>query len=520
MEINRRKRTNEINVWIGLSYLILFIIVSPLFYIFLNSFKKNTEITENIFKYLLKDYVVNTLILVVFTTLFSIVIGFLIAYFEVFYDYKFKKILRTCNLLSFAIPSYIFGYIYTDIFTSFSLVHFNIYIDIQNIYGSIAILTIAFYPYVYIVSKSYLKKISMNLVYSSQLLGKNSIQTFFKLIIPLSKAPILLGGSLVFMETLNAFGVPFFFGLPVFSTGIYDSWIGYYDLDGAIKLSSILMFFVLLILFCQKILFRNIFFYNTGEYEIKSLKLNGLKEIGVLSFIFFVVVISFIIPVLYLFRWVKYSYKYIFFREVYNWTLNTLFILIVSSLLILIISIFTTNVKRGRKNRGDFIIDSLSTVGYSTPSSIIAIGFLSIFIFIDRSLFENKFIFINSIVPIVFAYSTRFLSLSYNNINTHILKIGNSYHESSRLLGKSHLYTFFNVDLPMLKSSIISSFLLVSIEILKEMPIVALLYNKNTLSIQMKNYASDERLSMVGIPALILISITSILILIYNKGEN
>lgn len=517
MEINIRN--NKINVWITIAYLILFIIISPLFYIFLNAFKENTEITENIFKYLLKDYVVNTLVLVVFTTLFSIIIGFLIAYFEVFYDYKFKKIFKTFTLLSFAIPSYILGYIYTDIFTSFFLVHFNVYLDIQNIYGAIMILTIAFYPYVYIVSRSYLQKISMNLIYSSKLLGKNNMQTFFQLIIPLSKAPILLGGSLVLMETLNAFGVPFFFGLPVFSTGIYDSWISYYDLDGAIKLSAILMFFVLMILLFQKIIFKNTIFYNTGEYKIKQFKLKGMKEICILTFLFFVAMISFIIPVLYLFRWVKYSYQYILFSEVYNWTLNTLIILIISSVLILLISIFTTNVKRGLKNKGDFIIDSLSTVGYSTPSSIIAIGFLSIFIFIDKKIFNDNFIIVNSVIPIVFAYCTRFLSLSYNNINSHILKIGNSYHESSRLLGKSKLYTFFKIDLPMLKNSIISSFLLVSIEILKEMPIVALLYNKNTLSIQMKNYASDERLSMVGIPALILIFITTVLLLIYSKGE-
>lgn len=485
----------------------------------LNVFKENSELSEHIFNNLLKKYILNTMLILIPTTFISLLLGFLSAYFEVFFEYRFRAFFKYMNILSFAIPSYIFAYIYVDIFSSYIYTKFSIYYDIANIKGAIFILSISFYPYVYIVSKAYMKKISMDLIYVSKTLGKSNIYTFFKVILPISRPALVVGSSLVIMEVLNSFGVPYFFGIQVFSTGIYETWINYYDLDGAMKLSAVLLIFVLILLLFENY-FRKPFIYNERKIvKIKREKLIGYKEILVILFYLSIFIFSLLIPFLYLLRWVKYSYTDIYLKDMLRLSFNTLSILFFSSILILMLALFLSNVSRLYKRKYSWIIDKLVSLGYSIPSSITAIGFLSIFIFIDKLILKDELFFSKSVIVIVFAYATRFLSLAYNGIKASINKIGNNYHESSRLLGKSALKTFFKVDIYMLKGSIFSAFLLVSIEILKEMPIAALLLNRNTLAIQMKNYAQDERLAMVAIPSLILISICMFLLVLYNKGE-
>lgn len=526
MEIINMKK---IKFWNIFSYVVLGLVISPILYIFFNSFKPNSELTDHIFTNLLKEYVINTLLIIIPVVILTTIIGILLAYFETFYDYKFRKFFKYTNILSFAIPSYLFAYIYVDMITGpiyqFLLKHnINLYIDIANKKGAVFILTIAFYPYVYITTSSYMRKMSMNLIYSSKLLGKNSIQTFFKLIIPMSRPAIIAGVSLVIMESLNAFGVPYFFGIPVFSTGIYDAWINYYDLDGAIKLSSILMIVVFSILFFEKILKRGENYKIEKATPIKRYKLKKKYEILLLIFLFTLFSVSFLIPILYLFRWVSLTINVMQYGEILEWTKNTIVIMLIATAVIIIITLFLTNVNRREKEKNRWIFDKITALGYTIPGSIIAIGFLSIFITIDTFLIDkgiiSEMVLIQSSSILIVAYVTRFMSIAYTNIKAAQNKIGNSHHEVSRTLGKGPLKTFFLVDLPMMKSSVIASILLVSIEIMKELPLVSLLSNKTNLAIAMKNYAADEELSLIGMLAFIMILVTLIMMIIYNKIEN
>lgn len=520
----------KINVWKILSYIFIGLIISPIIYIFTNSFKPNSELTNHIFEFLLKEYMLNTLMILIPTIILTLLIGVGLAYFETFYDFKFRKFFRYTNFLSFAIPSYLFAYIYVDFLTGplhifLKKYDMNIYLDIANIKGAIFILSISFYPYVYITSRAYMKRISMDLIYSSKLLGQSTFQTFYKVILPVSRPAIITGLMLVIMETLNAFGVPFFFGIRVFSTGIYDSWINYYDLDGANKLSIILIGIVILFLFLEQYSRRKIKYSLSRNSKVKREELKGVKHILVLIFFFSVFFITLLFPIIYILRWLYLSIDYLSISDVLINTKNSLYILFTSILFIIIIALFLTNINRLDKNK--WLMNKLSSIGYSMPGSVIAIGFLSIFISIDLFMIEkgitDSMILIKSPLIIIFAYTTRFLSLAYTPIESSIEKTGNSLHESARLLGMSKLKIFFKVDIFMQKTAILSAILLMSIEIIKEMPLAAMLLSNSTLSIQMKNYASDEELVLVGLPALILITITLVLISIYNyldtKGE-
>lgn len=515
MEIKKNKVLELI------SYILLGLIISPIIYIFLNTFKSKSEYHDLIFDNLYNEYVYNTLVITLGVLFLTLVIGISLAYFESFYEYRFRRFFKYTNLLTFSIPSYILGYIYVDIFTGPIYLFTNKYIDIANIKGAIILLSISFYPYVYIVMRGYFKKIPFELIENSKLLGKGNFETLKKIILPISRPAIVIASSLVIMETVNAFGLPNFFGIRVFSTIIYEAWVNYFDLNTAIKLSTIIICIIFVILFVEDRLRKNTKYEFCVSYrKIRRNTLSKKKEYILIGYLFFIFSISFMIPIIYIFRLFILSIEHIDYYKIIFLTRNTLSILIFSSISILFIASFISNIFRKKNN---IFVDKLATIGYAIPSTVIAIGFLSLFLFIDNLLIDynitNDFVLIKSPFIITLAYSTRFLSLAYNNIKTEIKKIGDKYHESSRLLGKGILKTYFYIDLPMQKIAVISSFLLVSIEIIKELPLASLLLIKNTLATQIKNYASDEEMVLIAPLSLILIFICFILILIYTYLE-
>jgi len=82
--------------------------------------------------------------------------------------------------------------------------------------------------------------------------------------------------------------------------------------------------------------------------------------------------------------------------------------------------------------------------------------------------------------------------------------------------------TFFKVDFIMLRSAIVSGFILVFIDILKELPLTIILrpFNFNTLATKAFEYANNEMIHEAAIPSIIIIIISTASIYFFHKlGE-
>ena len=111
-----------------------------------------------------------------------------------------------------------------------------------------------------------------------------------------------------------------------------------------------------------------------------------------------------------------------------------------------------------------------------------------LFKFINLSMIS---IFIGSILGLILAYFIRFFSLSFNGIKSSYEKINNSIDESAYLLGYSKIKTFLKIHIPYLKTNIILIMLLISLEVIKELPITLILrpFNFETFATQAYIYA-------------------------------
>ena len=102
--------------------------------------------------------------------------------------------------------------------------------------------------------------------------------------------------------------------------------------------------------------------------------------------------------------------------------------------------------------------------------------------------------------------------MAFNPLSSNQLKIGEALSESSRILGKGRLATFLKIDLPLLRPAVIGAFILVFIDIMKELPITLILkpYDVQTLAVKAYEYASDELILEASLPALCIV-VTGIL---------
>lgn len=539
--INIRRLKSNFNIWAFLSSFFVILIVIPNLYIIINLFNEANENWYHIKEYLLQDYIVNTLLLISFTGLLTIIIGTGLAWLISLYDFPLRGLFKWGLVLSLAIPPYIAAYTYNGILNYAGVIQtflrntLNVqvnqkYFDMMSIEGAIFIFTLFLYPYVYTITKAFLEKQSASLIENARLLGRNPFEIFVYVILPISRTAIVGGVSLVILEVLNDYGVVKYFGIPTFSTAIFRTWFAMGDIDSAIRLSSILMLMVFLILILERSLRgRKKFSSTTTKVRpITRIKLKGIKAFLAFAFSFLVFSLGFLIPVLQLVHWTLLTYKKILNIKFLELMFNSVLIAFISSVLIVIIALIIANFNRINEGLTAKIYSKLTVVGYSIPGAVIAIGVIGFFISLDHRLYwlyriinqdSGRLVLSISIVMLIFAYMIRFIAIGYHSIESGFEKVGKSFFEASRTLGVNITETFFKVDIKMIKPAILSGFILVFVDILKELPLTLILrpFNFNTLATKSFEYANNEMVHEAAISSLLIILVSVVAIYFFHK---
>ena len=159
------------------------------------------------------------------------------------------------------------------------------------------------------------------------------------------------------------------------------------------------------------------------------------------------------------------------------------------------------------------------------PGVILAVAFITFFSNLSDLINEItnvgniKRLFIGSFFSLILAYFVRFFSLSFNGIKSSYEKINNSIDESAYLLGYSKTKTFSSIHIPYLKNNIILIVVLISLEIIKELPITLILrpFNFETFATQAYVYATQDLIEAAALPSLFLIGWSAIFIIFSSK---
>ena len=237
-----------------------------------------------------------------------------------------------------------------------------------------------------------------------------------------------------------------------------------------------------------------------------------------------VFLIGFLIPLVQLIAWAFMTFDKVWDSTFFTLINQTVYVAVISTVIILILSVVVANITRSHSTFS-FILSKCVTTGYSIPGPIIAIGVLAMFIVLDgwlapvysnMGLGEAPLILSLSLIMLIVGYFIRFMATGFNAVEVGFEKVGTKYMEASRMLGLGVTKTFFKVDLPLIKGSIISGFVLTFVEICKELPLALLLrpFNFETLATKTYQYANDEQIYEASISSLLIIAISILSVVI------
>ena len=527
------------NVWFFTSTIIATIVALPILTVFFSFFNETSNYFHILKETFLYDYLFNSFTILFFVIIFTFVLGVFSAYFISFYEFPFSNFFSWALILAFAVPGYIYAFSIIAFFenygTAFTILtslfgenNYNPIIPkIDGIFGAIVAISFSLFPYVYVLTRASFYYQSNNYIEVGKNLGLSSYETFSKIILPSARPAIIAGLALVSMECLSDFGTVSFFSVNTLTTGIYNSWLSYDDLNSANQISFILLIFILF-LFSIEIYSRKEARYHQpgrGFKPIGKIKLTGKKSLIPFSICFSIFLISFIFPVSQMIYWTLKFPKYIQDIDILLINLNTLILVGLASIFIVLVSLFINYGSRISKSKILNFITNFSISGYAIPGIILAVAFITLFSNISDFFSRNfnfvstKNIFIGSIFGLMLAYFIRFFSLSFNGIKSSYEKINNSIDESAYLLGYSKLNTFLKIHIPYLSTNIILIMLLISLEVIKELPMTMILrpFNFETFATQAYIYASQDLLEAAALPSLFLIFWSTILILLSSK---
>jgi iron(III) transport system permease protein len=530
--IRFNNRIYEWNAWNIAACLLVLIVTVPAVNIIVNSLASASENWLHIRQYLLYDYIIETTALFVFVGIFASMLGLSLAYLVTVFEFPGRSFFQWSLVLPLSIPAYIGAYTYsgmvdyTGVITRLLSGVFGklILIDIMSIPGAVFIFSLFLFPYVYIISRAFYARYTASLIESARMLGKNYRQLFFSVLLPISRGTIASGCALVLMEVANDYGVVSYFGVNTLNIAIFKVWFGMGDIQAAVQLCTYLMGFILLIILAEKWLRgqKRFTLINAKPRVLPRCPLSPAKGWGAAAYCGLVFGFGFLIPVLQLIAWAFLTYDSVLERSFFIAAANTVAAAAICSVIIVIMAAVITNSARISHNTLVKLAAKLTVMGYSLPGAVIAVGVLILFVWLNRfTEIVWQYSVTTSIYMLYFAYIVRFLAVGCNSLETGFEKVGKSFFEASRTLGCGVTQTFFRVDVKMIAPSLFGAFILVFVDMAKELPLTLILrpFNYNTLATKVYEYAHDERVYHSAPIALIIIAICSCMVYYLTKLE-
>lgn len=526
------------NRWSLITLLVVFLIALPVLTIIFELFDGPGESWIHIVKNLLGQYVSNTVFLLIACSIMVFVLGVTASWLVARYEFPFRKQLEWLLILPLAIPSYIVAYAYAGILDyggSLELIQRYLgmeftRIDIMNRFGLAFVLSISLFPYVYVSTRAFFLNSANNLLEASRMLGVGEFSSFFKLVLPLSRPAIIAGMILVLMEVLNDYGAAYYFGVNTFTTGIFRSWFSLEEPETAIYLSALLLLLVFALILFEKWQRRKIHYANESKKSERIYRKTTSKGKQFLIFCLVItpVIFGFFIPVAQLLYWAFLTYSSVFEYDFILLSLQTFGIAFLTATVTVILA--SLLIFAAKWNRISIIksISRLGVLGYAIPGAVVAIGVMIPILALDRWLMDlvyrisgstGGFIIHGTLFALVYAYAVRFLAVAYNPIESTALKVSNTIPDASKTLGVGNFKTFFKIEYPLIKTGLLSAFILVFVDVLKELPLTLILkpFQVNTLAVKAFEYASDERVMEAAIPSLFIIFTAAIPVIFLNK---
>ena len=518
--------TRGIDSWAIFSLLLAALLLAPLLAVcsgVLNSGPEWSHIANTV----LPRYLINTLILIVGVSVFSLLFAVPTAWLIANYEFAGRGIWQWALVLPLAVPTF------AAAFTHFDILHWSIplILKVREIWGFeasqitetvlrygilILLLSSVLYPYLYLCLRTSFSRQQSAYIEAARMLGKSTRSIFWRVSLVLARPSIAAGLSLIVMEVINDYGAVNFFGVPTLTEGIFRTWFGLSDQSSGIRLAVIVVVIVFIVLSLEAWQRRRLR-YNEGSLTAmkhQRAKLSPKRAVFANSLCLIPFSIGFLFPVGRLVHWSILSRHDFDYRAFFQQIGSSLFLAVGTAIILSLLAFFlafnayTTHSKLARR------VTRAATLGYAIPSVVTGVGVMVVlgkFDILSTQLTGIQLILSGSIFAISFAYTIRFLTVAYRPAQAGIESICGSLHEASTLLGKGKMSSFLRVHFPLLRLNLLAASALVFIDIMKELPLTLVLRPSNfeTLATYAFGFAKVGEIYDCAFPCLLIIALSA-----------
>ncbi|WP_238596704.1 iron ABC transporter permease [Psychromonas sp. psych-6C06] len=491
----------------------------------------------------LLDYTLTTLGVIAGVLLLSFCFALPSAWFIACCDFPSRSLLQWCLMLPLAIPPYIVAIVYTDLldfsgpiqrflreFMHWQSVSDYYFPDIRTANGAIVILALTLYPYLYLLLRGAFLGQSGGLFQAARTLGLSPLQAFKRVSFPLSRSAMAVGLSLIAMETLGDFATVNYFAVNTLTTAVYDTWLELGSLTTAAKISSLMLLALVILISLENHSRRKQKIYQRSGATHTELRfqLFGWHRWAVLGFLWGLLFFAFLLPLCALLSYAVHYFSVSLNEELWQYTLNSFWLASIVASIALIIALFVNFYQRLSPGLFAKMCIRLSSLGYAVPGTVVAIGvlipFTSLDLWFNRQLVEFGFsrvglLFSGTLFILVVGYLVRFSAIAVGSIDSSLAQVSPSLDLASRSLGQTAGQTIRRVNLPLIKKGMLTAFILVFIEAMKELPTALLLrpFNFETLATYVYQFVSDEMIEYAALPALLIVLIGLVPFIVVNR---
>jgi iron(III) transport system permease protein len=477
----------------------------------------------------LSRYVGNTAALLVLVAAGVISIGVVSAWLVATYRFPGVRVLEWALMLPLAMPAYVMAYAYTDWLQYTGPVQSALraatgwqareywFPEIRSLGGAAVVLSLALYPYVYLIARTAFRDLSRSAIESGRLAGLSAWGSFWRVALPLARPALAAGTALALMETLADFGTVSYFALEVFTTGIFKAWLSMGDAAAAAQLSSVLLGFVLVVLLLERASRGRAAYHSQAPGKrTPPTRLRGAAAALACVACTAPVVLGFLLPAGILVQLALGDPEARWGERLLALVGNSFIVSGVTAAVAVAVALAMAYAARISKSRAAAAANRVAALGYAMPGAVIAVGVLVPLGRLDNwlaALLEDAFgvktglLVSGTLAALVYACLVRFLAVALQTTEAGLARITPSMEDAARSLGASPVATLARVHAPLIAPSLASAALLVFVDVMKELPATFALrpFNFDTLAIEAYNLAKDERLAEAAVPSLVIV---------------
>ncbi len=474
-----------------------------------------------------------TLWLLAATGAATAIVGIVSAWLVATCEFPLRRVLSSALVLPLAMPSYLAAYAFGEFldFTGpvqsayralfgFHSVRDYSFPDIRSLGGAVLVMSAVLYPYVYLSCRSMFMMQGRAAADVARTLGAGPFRVFAKVQIPMARPAIMVGLTLVMMETLNDIGAVEYLGVNTLTFSIYDTWLNRGSLSGAAQIACIMLVFVVGLLALERWARRQQRFSSHKTTAIVTdavrLHLRGFRKWGATLFCLLPVLVGFAIPFAVLAGFALRRLENFAEPRLLKALGHSAMISSSAAVATVVLAFVLAYAARSHRSPAISVASRVASLGYGVPGTVLGIGVLMPLASLDNLLdgamrtylgVSTGLLLSGTGFAIVYAATVRFLTMAEGTIDAGFHKLSPHLDMASRTLGRNGFQTFREVLLPNMRPAVLTAALLVFIETLKELSATILLrpFNFNTLATLVYEDASRSKVQDASVAAIIII---------------